>query len=167
MEDFEKKNFDLGPFFFQPFFNLQKQRYTTYLGCFYFIRTPPLGIRLNQTSSLPYKLFLSLPLCTPKKFDYISLHHPSTPNLLVKQIVGIPGERIIHQHKHIFVNNHDCGEVLSITPSGAYLSPIEAEEIPEGYLFVYAPHPESFDSRYQQFGLVRTTQLQEMLWPIY
>ena len=30
MEDFEKKNFDLGPFFFQPFFNLQKQRYTTY-----------------------------------------------------------------------------------------------------------------------------------------
>jgi conjugal transfer pilin signal peptidase TrbI len=140
---------------------------TIYMSCFCFIKKPLIGIRVNQTSSIPYKYLLRIPFNTPKKYNYVALRHSSTPDLLVKQIVGIPGDRILHQKGHIFVNNLDCGEVLGMTSTGAQLSPIEMKEIPEGYVFVYAPHPQSFDSRYQQFGLVQTDQLQEVLWPIF
>jgi conjugal transfer pilin signal peptidase TrbI len=138
-----------------------------YFGCFYFIENPPFGIRLNQTPSLPYKLFLSCSSRSPKKYDYVTLHHSSSPNLLVKQIIGFPGDQIIQLNEHIFVGHHDCGKALPFTSSGMPISPIEAHTIPEGYLFVHAPHPESFDSRYQEFGLVQLSQLQEVLWPIY
>lgn len=140
---------------------------TIYLSCFYFIEKPFLGIRVNQTPSLPYKYFLGTSFRTPQKYDYISWHHSSTPHLLVKQIVGIPGDRILHQNGRIFVNHLDCGKALNTTSNGDPLTPIDITEIPEGYVFVYAPHPESFDSRYQQFGLVQTSQLQEVLWPIF
>jgi hypothetical protein len=32
--------------------------------------------------------------------------------------------------------------------------------IPEGQVFLYSPHPKSFDSRYQEVGLVQVSDLE-------
>ena len=44
--------------------------------------------------------------------------------------------------------------LLEKTSDGKPLTPISATSVPEGYVFVAGDHPNSFDSRYEEFGLV-------------
>lgn len=44
--------------------------------------------------------------------------------------------------------------LLKRTKYGDPLTPLRAERIPAGYVFVAGDHPRSFDSRYEEFGLV-------------
>ncbi len=74
---------------------------------------------------------------------------------LGKRILGIPGDQI-----------QKVGSVIKVIPSpfilpllkqtskGEPLSPLSFTIIPEGYVFVAGDHPKSFDSRYDEFGLV-------------
>ena len=140
---------------------------TIYLGCACFIKTPLFGIRINYTASLPYKFFFSTRFRAIEKYSYVSLRSSASQTTLVKQIVGIPGDQITHQEEHIFINAHNYGKVLKVNLLGSPLTPIEEGIIPAGYVFVHASHAESFDSRYQQFGLVQIARLQERLWPIF
>jgi signal peptidase I len=45
--------------------------------------------------------------------------------------------------------------LLDRTTEGDPLTPLSAKVIPEGALFVLGDHPRSFDSRYEEFGLVK------------
>ncbi len=137
---------------------------TIYFVCFIEI---PVGIRINRSKSLPHTLFLSRSLKFPKRNQYVSLSHPISQKRLAKQIIGMPGDRIKLKNNQFFINDHFCGSICHTTSKGESLSPIETREIPEEYVFVYAPHSESFDSRYQQFGLIHINQLKEVLWPIF
>lgn len=132
----------------------------SYLGVMSLIEKPFFGICINKTDSLPYKVFISRPLETLRKFSFVSLHHNATPNLLVKQVVGLAGDEIKYEGNHLFVNEYDCGTAHKLTP-------IQTGKIPEGYVFLHATHKDSFDSRYQEFGLIPMTQLEEELWPIF
>lgn len=44
--------------------------------------------------------------------------------------------------------------LLERTSEGKPLTPISAASVPEGYVFVAGDNPNSFDSRYEEFGLV-------------
>jgi conjugal transfer pilin signal peptidase TrbI len=136
-------------------------------GGMYLIDKIPFGIRWNRSPSLPYKLFACGPLKQLKRQDYISFYHPTSRCPLAKQIIGISGDRIDLRGDHIFVNDYDCGKAFNKTSSGLPLTPLDEEQILDGYLFVHAPHPDSFDSRYEQFGLIKCDQLKEILWPIF
>lgn len=58
-----------------------------------------------------------------------------------------------------FVNSeksiYPIGPLLKETKDGKPLHPLKATIIPEGYVFVATSHPRSFDSRYEEFGLVK------------
>lgn len=125
------------------------------------------GIRINHTASLPYKVFLSAPFNTVKRYAHVSFYHPHTSKSLAKRIIGLPGDQISCCENHVYVNDYDCGHAFNMTSSGSPLIPIETGIIPEGYVFVHAPHPDSFDSRYLQFGLIPISLLEETLWPIF
>ena len=124
-------------------------------------------IRVNISNSLPYYLFTTSSIGSIERNMFVSLSHSFSELDLFKQVVGLPGDKIDIHDQHIFINGQDYGEIQTISPSGFLLSPIEERVIPEGYLFVHATHPLSFDSRYGEFGLVLKKQLKEKLCPIF
>ena len=123
--------------------------------------------RINSSHSLPYYVFASSPITIIERDMFVSLSHIVSEKDLFKKVVGLPGDRIAIRDQHVFINDRDFGYVYQFSPSGTCLSPIEEGVIPENFFFVYATHPESFDSRYNEFGLVAKEQLKEKLCPIF
>lgn len=124
-------------------------------------------IRINSTNSLPFYVFSTSHLDSIERGDYVSLIHHLSYQDLFKQVVGLPGDKILINDQQAFVNGINCGHIYPLSPSGKSLSPISDGIIPEGFIYVHATHPESFDSRYAEFGLVALDQLKEKLWPIF
>lgn len=73
-----------------------------------------------------------------------------------KRVLGIPGDLIVRNEGGITVipkeNSHLS--LLTKTSKGKPLNPTTNTIVPEGYLFVAGDNPQSFDSRYEEFGLV-------------
>jgi len=120
-----------------------------------------IGIRYNHTESLPGKLYLSFPILEPKAGQIISFKLPMCDAVLAKMIVGLPGDIIDMKERTITVNGKDKGEIAS------GMEGIHPQVIPPGYYFVLGTHKESFDSRYEEFGLVPRESIREGLWAIY
>lgn len=78
-----------------------------------------------------------------------------------KRVLGIPGDHIFCKNSHITVIPQESFNLplLTQTRKGKPLTPLVPLKgmiriIPEGYLFVAGDHLQSFDSRYEEFGLV-------------
>lgn len=123
--------------------------------------------RINSSNSLPFYIFKTSPLASIERDAYVSLSHPLSSQDLIKQVVGLPGDQIIIRGQHVFINDQDYGYIHQVSPSGLSLSAISEGCIPKGFVFLHATHPQSFDSRYAEFGLVANEQLKERLWPIF
>ena len=126
-------------------------------------------IRWNLSNSLPGRMFIGTTWkFTPKRGDMVSFAHPVFPAPIAKIVVGVAGDRVEILRQHVIVNGIDRGKVLNKSPnSGKPLMPIEPCIIAEGYVYVWASHPHSFDSRYTDIGLVHVSQIKERLWRVY
>lgn len=133
----------------------------------FFCARPLVGIRYAMSPSLPYKLFLSRPVKQITKNQYVTLEHPRSTLLVAKQIIGIAGDFVSVEGEKLLINGHECGTILKRSSSGIDYHAIATGKIPDGYVFAFAPHEESFDSRYQEFGLVKIEQIKERLWPLF
>lgn len=115
---------------------------------------------INVTESLPYRFFILLKpkmntVPVLKKDVYVSFFHPFVGMNVIKQVKGISGSRIRYdKHKNMWVDDFFVGKVREESRKGEPLLGIKDGIIPEGFIFVYAPHEKSFDSRYRAFGLV-------------
>lgn len=136
-------------------------------GSFTVFVKPYYGLRVNVTSSLPQTLFLSFPIKNIQQASYVSFNRPDSPRPLVKEIRGLPGDPIDIKEGHVFVAGQDCGLALRVSQSGHIYAPTSYRWVPPGYVYVHSPHPESFDSRYEEFGLVKIEELTEQLWPLF
>jgi conjugal transfer pilin signal peptidase TrbI len=126
-------------------------------------------VRWNISNSLPGRMFVGIPLSfIPQKGDMISFDHPKFKAPIAKIVVGVAGDEVYIKDNHIFVNGTDRGIVLDKSPhSGRPLIPTQAGTIPEGYVYVWAPHPESYDSRYAEVGLIHVSHIKERLWCVF
>lgn len=81
---------------------------------------------------------------------------------LAKRVLGLPGDRIVHNTEGIIIIPHPSNTLplLTQTSNGNPLTPLVPTIIPEDYLFVAGDNPQSFDSRYEEFGLVH----KEKIW---
>ena len=79
-----------------------------------------------------------------------------------KRVFGIPGDRIVRNTEGIIIIPQPSGTLplLTKTSKGKHLTPNVSNIIPEGYLFVAGDNSQSFDSRYEEFGLVH----KEKIW---
>ncbi len=82
----------------------------------------------------------------------------ATQSNFAKWIVGLPGDVITYDKGGVRIGAHTL-PLMSISHEGKTLTPQEAQFVPPGYVFVAGDHPRSFDSRYQEFGLVPISQI--------
>jgi len=119
------------------------------------------GIRYNHSESLPERFYFAVPFLDPKSGWIVSFKHPKSKALLAKIVAGMPGDLIEVKENTVMINGVPKGEIAK------GMQPIQSQVISEGYFFVLGKHSESFDSRYEQFGLVPQEMVREVLWPIY
>jgi conjugal transfer pilin signal peptidase TrbI len=73
-----------------------------------------------------------------------------------KRVAGLPGATIaVDKYRQVSVNGIAIGLAKSSTNHGQALTPITATVVPDGYYFVRGDTQDSFDSRYEESGLVR------------
>lgn len=81
---------------------------------------------------------------------------PYSPDTIaVKEVAGIAGETVeIGDDGALKIDGHLLGFAKEKAKSGRDLEWIEDGVIPEGHVFAWTPHPDSYDSRYADIGLV-------------
>ena len=123
----------------------------------------------SPTDSLPQRYFVQLPNIKPKKGDLTVVYNGFYKGKIIKRIIGVAGDQISTDgHGNIFINQQKIGRAHEHTniQSGLTLTTIKPQVIPEGRVFLYSPHPRSFDSRYQEVGLVPVSDLEGKVFAI-
>lgn len=112
-----------------------------------------------------------------KRGDIVSIqgHEPAYVGNkpFAKRVLGLPGDLILKDKKKVTIVPKTLAlkdpiskaavpiasesvtlPLLEKTSEGKPLTPLLATSVPEGYVFVAGDNPNSFDSRYEEFGLV-------------
>lgn len=129
----------------------------------------------NPTNSLPHHLYLQLKNMKPLRGHYTCFHSPWYGRRVIKQVIGMEGDRLSYdkdQNLHVDILNISSlwfgrqfiiGKSKNQSIDGRVLTPIKPGIIPKGMVFVCGNHDRSFDSRYEQLGLIREENLQGRL----
>lgn len=83
--------------------------------------------------------------------DYVG---PKTKLPYSKRVLGIPGDKIIQEKEGLRVGGSHLLPLLKKDRYGKPLNPLSHKVIPQGFVFLGGDNPKSFDSRYEEFGLV-------------
>lgn len=122
---------------------------------------------LNCSSSLPGHLYLvdkrdhgpfpkdSLIAFKPN----VSMKPIPMSITVIKLVRGVPGDRIDVKHRSVFINRRFVSVAKDRTCSDMPLEPILSQTVARDYYYVHAPHPNSYDSRYRQTGLIHVSQI--------
>ena len=117
------------------------------------------------------RYILVLKTSTFKHGDIVAIKdHPVSyvkETSFAKRVLGLPGDRIFKSKGNLnLLTGGEIGEkgksivtltqlpLLETTREGKPLTPLSTESVPPGYVFVIGDNPRSFDSRYEEFGLV-------------
>ncbi len=90
-----------------------------------------------------------------------------------KRVLGLPGDLILKGKREVRIMSKTSVSktrvsktrepttlpLLKKTGDGKPLTPISASSVPEGYVFVAGDNSNSFDSRYEEFGLVPSEKI--------
>lgn len=120
----------------------------------------------SPTDSLPEHYFVQLPKATPKKGDLTVVYNGFYQGKIIKRIIGVAGDKITSDaHGNIFINQQPIGKVREYTDlkTGLTLTAIKPQIIPDGRVFLHSSHSQSFDSRYQEVGLVPVEDLEGLV----
>lgn len=96
---------------------------------------------------------------------------PALGQGMVKVLLGLPGDRVEVRGREVWLHTPQglqrVGLAKAASRAGTPLEVVAPQVIPPGHVFVWAPHPDAFDSRYAAMGLVATSTLlgrAEVLW---
>lgn len=122
---------------------------------------------ISETNSLKQSYFLHFPKIAPKAQNYTLVWSDWYQGLIIKKIVGLEGDQIwFDSDLQMFINDFKVGKCKSIATDGRPLHPLNSQTIPKDQVFLHASHGSSFDSRYQELGLLFKHQLQGLVIPI-
>ncbi len=103
-----------------------------------------------------------------KRGDIVSIqgHTPqyAGEHIFTKRVVGLPGDQIIRNKTHLTLKAQNGAfaitfPLLTQSKEGHPLTPLSLEVVPQGHVFVTGDHLRSFDSRYEEFGLVKKEKI--------
>ena len=122
--------------------------------------------------SLPWKIYLVVKGTTWKKGDIVTIQGHTSAYikgipLLTKRVAGVSGDSILCKHKALYINDEEVGSHIPRNSKGKLLHPVANQVISCGYVFVAGDDPHSFDSRYQEFGLVQADHILGRSFPLW
>lgn len=120
------------------------------------------SLRINLSRSLPNTVYLAK-ITNQNVRDQIVLFSLANSKKVGKIIAGLPGDQLQIVDGTVFINGIQRGE----KGKEVDLSYLQISKIPEGYFFALGLSSDSFDSRYEVFGLVPLDSIKERLCPIY
>ncbi len=92
-----------------------------------------------------------------KRGDIVSIKNHDVAHVqeqdFAKRILGLPGDKILREGNTIHIGNAIL-TLLKETKERHPLTSLTVKVVPERFVFVAGDHPRSFDSRYEEFGLV-------------
>lgn len=140
------------------------------------------GLVYSRTNSLPYSIFLNLKQVPPKRGQYTCFECPWYGGRVIKKIIGMGGDTLFYddkgdlwietvfRDKSLRIDHYSTrvdflkvGKHKECSKDGRLLTPIKAGVIPQGKVFVVGDHERSFDSRYEELGLIPEKVLQGRL----
>ena len=120
---------------------------------------------------MPYTAYLLVKNSDFKKGDYVGISGWNTKYTndkhFTKRIVGVTGDIITKCDGFICINDKKIASLKDKTKNNEVLTPIESQAIPKRHYFVLAEHKDSFDSRYQEFGLVKHEYIEGKAIPLW
>lgn len=144
---------------------------------------------VNYTDSLPHNAYITLKGShwQLKRGDYavfgFPVEHPASPfrkgDHLVKIVAGVPGDRvIIDDEGRVSILSDDApglaklggtpaGLAKPLSKAGRPLARTTGGIIPPGHYYMYAPHPDSLDSRYAMVGLIEQDAILGKTIPLF
>lgn len=134
--------------------------------------TEHLGYSINLTSSLPQKFWLIVFKKTPKRGDYILFKPPFKSDvprgtLVIKQVLGIPGDRVTKINQDFFINDQIVATAKRRSLTGKELVSGPTGILGSGQYYVSTPHVNSFDSRYEKMGWIHKNQIIGVAYPLW
>jgi len=122
---------------------------------------------ISNTDSLPQHYFIQIPKMAPKKGDYTVVDSEWFGGKIIKNILGVSGDKIAFDSLgNVVVGGAVLGRAKKYSSAGMRLHPIRAQTIPDSYVFLGSEYPDSFDSRYQELGLIAVSRLKGWVIPI-
>jgi len=127
---------------------------------------------INQTDSLPQKVWILSLNKTPKKYDYIAFkaHQQSgiSPNVILhKQVLGVEGDVITIQQRDFFINGRYVATAKTHSLKNEPLKLGQIGTLQKGQYYVSTPHKDSFDSRYDKMGWIDRDHILGVLYPLF
>jgi conjugal transfer pilin signal peptidase TrbI len=133
-------------------------------------------IDVNLTESLPDRVFVTVKGATSniERGDYIAFKWPGGGPYpkgfhFVKIVAGVPGDVVrVDEERNFYIDKSEkrkTGEGISLTERHVGIAKTHSKHgmpldvgptgvIPSGHYYVYAPHPDSLDSRYALTGWI-------------
>lgn len=121
----------------------------------------------SKDDSLPYRIYISKPLKAVKRGIIVTFYHTESKRFFGKRVVGVPGDAVDLKDGNIIVAGKNFGKVMKTSKSGRMYHPISPCVIPDGYYFLCGTHEYSFDSRYQELGLISENEFKREMWPLF
>ncbi|MBK9132433.1 MAG: signal peptidase I [Gammaproteobacteria bacterium] len=122
--------------------------------------SPWIRLGINGTESLPGLFYLVWKNEVPEtRGDLIAFYPPanrfySSRMFFIKKAIGLPGDMVSRKGEDFYLNDDYIGTAKTHSHSGVLLKPGPTGVIPEGKYFVWTPHPDSYDSRYEDIGWI-------------
>ncbi len=122
--------------------------------------SPWYRLGINGTDSLPGVLYLVLKTEVPTtRGDLVAFYPPENrfyprEMFFIKKAIGMPGDEVTHKGQDFYINGEYIATAKARSRSGKPLQPGPTGVIPDGHYFVWTPHPDSYDSRYEDIGWI-------------
>lgn len=121
--------------------------------------TQATSFHVNESLSLPYRYFFCFQTAGLHKGQLVVFKGHQTDyfknKVYAKYVTGLPGDKIHYVDGILHVGSKAVGLQKKRTKDGRLLTPIQEKTVPAGYVFVVGKAKDSFDSRYEEFGLVK------------
>ena len=146
-------------------------------------------VDVNYTNSLPDHVFITFKGWKSGlgPGDYVAYRfpteNPASPfrkgDHMVKLVLGTQGDEVkvdsernvsIHRgndHLSPFWGGKSVGKAKPVSKTGKPLQAISPGSVPESRFFVFAPHPDSLDSRYAMVGYISEEDIIGRTFPIF